>query len=183
MSILSRTLPLMYIGDDTKPKVQSGAMLRYAATLNPSANLYPSDKLWEIEEAIGLLADFSRVWQPCVVLAMRPQVFGYPEDFSKTPEGQEKIKDMRMNFIQSELPKWLKFFADMIDENGGGKFLCGDSPTIADCMVVPTFRGFTRGYIDHVPADCLDVEPRIVDYIKRFVALEKIQGRYTSGLH
>ena len=178
------TLPLMHVDGSNKPKTQSGAMLRYAAALNPSANLYPSDKLFEIEEAIGILGDMNRAWQPCLYVSMRPQNYGHPEDFAKTPEGQELVKTMRKKFVDTELPKYLKFLADYIDEHGGGKFLCGgDAPTIADCMAVPQLRAFTRGHIDHVPTDCLNCEPRIVEYIKRFLELEKIKGRYTDGLH
>jgi hypothetical protein len=43
---------------------------------------------------------------------------------------------------------------------------------------MPTFsqlRAYTRGHIDHVDAKCLEC-------VKRFCALEEIQGRYTNGL-
>jgi glutathione S-transferase len=177
------TLPLMYVGgDDEKPRTQSGAMLRYVATLNPK--LYPSDRTYEIEEAMGIVGDLTRAWSPCLYVAMRPQNFGYPEDYAKTPEGQAAVKAMREKFVATELPKFLKYLADYVDERGGGKFLCGgDEPTIADCLAVPTLRGFTRGHIDHVPTNCLEIEPRIVAYVERFLAVEKIKGRYTDGIH
>jgi len=121
----------MYVDDDAKPKTQSGAMLRYAGTLNPAAKLYPSEKVYEIEEAIGLLGDMSRAWQPCLYLAMRPANYGYDEGFSKTPEGQELVKKMRTKFVETELPKYLKYIADYIDAHGDGKFLCSsDEPTV-----------------------------------------------------
>jgi len=175
-------MPAMYVNDEDVPKTQSGAMLRWAARLNPEKHLYPADKLYEIEEAIGLLGDLTRAWSPCLYIAMRPQTFGYPEGYQGTDEGKERCKKMRTGFIQKELPKYLKYLADMIDKNGG-KFLCGDEPTIADCMAVPQLRGFSRGHIDHVPVDSLNVEPRIVDYIQRFCGLDEIKGRYTDGLH
>lgn len=173
----------MYVDDDEKPKTQSGAILRYAATLNPSAKLYPAGKMYEIEEAIGLLGDMQRAWSPAIYMAMKPQNYGHAEDFSTTPEGQEVVKQMRAKFVAEEMPKYLKYIADYIDAHGGGKFLCGDHPTIADCIAVPQLRTFTRGHVDHVPTNCLEIEPRIIEYIKRFCAVEGVKGRYDSGIY
>jgi len=39
--------------DDGPVKTQSGAMLRYAASLDKSGSLYPSEKLFEVEEAVS----------------------------------------------------------------------------------------------------------------------------------
>jgi glutathione S-transferase len=176
-------VPVLYVGDDDIPKTQSGAMLRWVATLNaPEKNLYPAEKLYEIEEAMGLVADFTRAWMPSLYVSMRPQNFGYPEGFQSTDECKEITKALRNKFVETELPKYLKYLADMIDKNGG-KFLCGDEPTIADCLAVPQLRGFSRGHIDHVPSDSLDVEPRIVEYIRRFCDLDGIKGRYADGVH
>lgn len=175
-------LPLLYVDEDAIPKTQSGAMLRWIGTLNPEKSLYPSEKLYEIEEALGLAGDLQRAWSPCLYIAMRPGAFGYPDGFQGTDEGKELAKTMRTTFIESELPKFCKYLADMIDKNGG-KFLCGDEPTVADCMAVPILRSFSRGYIDHVPADSLNAEPRIVEYLERFCALDEIKGRYSDGIH
>jgi len=175
-------MPVLYVDDAETPRTQSGAMLRWVATLNPEKNLYPTGKLYEVEEAIGLVADLNRAWSPCLYVAMRPENFGHPEGFQSTDAGKECSKKMREKFIANELPKYLKYLADMIDKNGG-KFLCGDEPTIADCNAVPQLRGFTRGHIDHVPVDALNVEPRIVEYIQRFCSLPEISGRYKDGLH
>ena len=176
------SLPIMYVDDETEPRTQSGAMVRYVANLKPEVGLYPADKLYVIEEAMGLLGDLTRAWSPSLYLSMRPQNFGYPEGFNQTDEGKLKIKEMREKFLAEHLPTFLQYIADFIDKHGGGQFLCGDKPTIADCLAVPTLRNFTRGHIDHVPSNCLEIEPRIVDYVKRFCSLPEIKGRYTSGL-
>lgn len=175
-------LPVLYVDDDDSPRTQSGAMLRWVATLNPEKSLYPQGRIFEVEEALGLIADFNRAWSPSLYIAMRPENFGYPQGFGSTDAGKECTKGLREKFIENELPKYLKYLADMIDKNGG-KFLCGDEPTIADCMAVPQLRGFTRGHIDYVSVDSLNVEPRIVEYIKRFCNLPEISGKYKDGLH
>jgi glutathione S-transferase len=155
-------VPLMYVGDDPNPKTQANAMLHYVASLKPDVGLNPADKVFEIEEAMGIVGDLIRVWSPCLYMGRRPHLYGRPEDFGKTHEGQDTVKDMRQTFIKEGLPPFLKFIADYIDAHGDGTFLCGDKPTIADCLAVPVLRRFTCGIIDHVPAECLEIEPRII---------------------
>ena len=96
------TLPIMTI-DDGPVIVQSQAMLRYAASLDKTGSLYPTDKTLEVEQAIGILGDFTRAWQPNLYIAMKPHVYGYPEGYSKTDEGKAKVKEMRENFVANEL--------------------------------------------------------------------------------
>jgi glutathione S-transferase len=115
-------------------------------------------------------------------MGMRPHNYGYPEDFAKTEAGKELIASMRKKWSTEELPKFLKYFADKIDKNGGKWLIAGDYPTIADCQLVATLRNFTRGHVDHVDVKCLECNPTIVAYVKRFCALEEIKGRYTNGL-
>ena len=176
------TLPIMTI-DDGPAIVQSQAMLRYAASLDKTGSLYPADKMLEVEQAIGILGDFTRAWQPNLYIAMKPHSYGYPEGYSKTDEGKAKVKEMRENFVANELSKWLGYLSDMIDKNGG-TFLCGDDkPTIADCMAVANIRSFTKGHVDHVPTDCVaKANPNIAAYVERFCALPEIKGRYSTGL-
>mmetsp|Transcript_38659 Transcript_38659/g.84837 ORF Transcript_38659/g.84837 Transcript_38659/m.84837 type:complete len:230 (-) Transcript_38659:292-981(-) len=176
------TVPVMTI-DDGPMKTQSGAMLRYAATLDKTGALYPTDKMYDVEQAIGVIGDMTRSWTPNLYISMRPKAFGYPEDFPKTDEGKAKIASMRKEWVETELPKWLGFLSDMIDANGGTYLCGGDKPTIADCMAVPTIRNFTRGHIDHVDVDCVaKCNPKVAAYVERFCALPEIKGRYSSGL-
>ena len=158
-------------------------MLRYAATLDKSGSLYPASKMYEIEQAIGVIGDLTRSWTPNLYIGMRPKSFGYPEDFNKTEEGKAKVASMRKEWIENELPTWLGYLSDMIDANGGTYLCGGDRPTIADCMAIPTIRNFTRGHIDHVDVDCVkNCNPKIVAYVERFCALPEIKGRYNNGL-
>jgi glutathione S-transferase len=107
----------------------------------------------------------------------RPKNYGYPEDFSKTDEGKAKTKELRENFGTNTLPPFLTYLEQQIEANGG-KFLCGDSPTIADCFALPTLRNFTKGHIDFLPVTCLEVNPKIVQYVKDMMAIPAIEKWY-----
>jgi glutathione S-transferase len=56
-------LPIMEIDGHSQPLTQSGAMLRYIGRLK-GGKLYPSSKVVEIEEILGLAADFDRFFTP-----------------------------------------------------------------------------------------------------------------------
>ena len=172
-------VPLMSI-DGAPVRTQSEAMLRWVGS-TLSTNLYPADKLFDIEEALGVVGDMSKSFEPCLYVSMRPERFGHAEGFSKTEEGQKVVKALRQKWIDEELAKYLTFLTDMIDKNGG-VFLACTEPTIADCKAIPFLRSLTRGHLDHIPVDCLEVNPKIVEYVKRFCALEPIVGRYKDGM-
>lgn len=174
-------LPMLTV-DNGPTRTQSNAMLRWVSTLKPEKELYPAEKLFDIEEAIGVLEDMNKSFTPCIYLAMRPQNFGYPEDFAKTIEGKAKIEEFRKNWVANELPKHLKYISDMIEKNGGSWLVKGDKPTIADCKAASMLRNFTRGHIDHFDTKCLEINPTIVQYAKRFCDLDGVKGRYTNGI-
>jgi len=148
-------LPLMSV-DGGEAMAQSGAMLRFAGHLG-DGSLYPAENLLAIEEAIGLAEDFQRAWMPNLYIGMRPEAYGYPEGFNKTEDGQAKVKEMREKFVATEMPKFMKFFTNQLEANGG-EFFAGKL-SIADCMILPALRAFQRGHIDHVPVTCLDEYP------------------------
>ena len=176
------TLPVMTI-DNGPMRTESCAMLRWVgATFGGDKELYPADKLMDIEEAIGLVDDMMQSWMPNLYLGMRPSKYGYPEDFAKTEAGQEKIAAMRKKWIAEELPKWMGFITDMLNKNGGKWLVKGENPTIADCMLVPILRNFTKGHVDYVSIHCLNSYPAIEAYVERFCALPGVKGRYTTGL-
>eukprot|EP00526_Cylindrotheca_closterium_P019859 CAMPEP_0113635392 /NCGR_PEP_ID=MMETSP0017_2-20120614/18451_1 /TAXON_ID=2856 /ORGANISM="Cylindrotheca closterium" /LENGTH=230 /DNA_ID=CAMNT_0000546175 /DNA_START=54 /DNA_END=746 /DNA_ORIENTATION=- /assembly_acc=CAM_ASM_000147 len=174
-------LPVLAIDGDMK--TQSSAQLRYAASIDPTGTLYPKEKLYEIEECIGLIKDLQDSWTPRLYIGMRPATFGYPEDFTKTEEGKAKVEAVRKEWVEKEMPELLSYIEGKIVKNGGN-FLCGgDKPTIADCVLVPLLRGFTKGHIDHVDTECIKKNsPKLVEYVERFCALPEIKGRYTSGI-
>jgi prostaglandin-H2 D-isomerase / glutathione transferase len=174
-------LPILRI-DDGPPRGQSGAHLRWIGTeLSPS--LYPKDRVMDIEEAIGLIEDFSVAFRPSLYLSMRAETFGHSDGWSKSEEGQKVIRELREKFVKEQLPVYLGYLTAMLEKNDNQWLASKDGPTIADCVAVPALRMFTMGTIDHVPADCLDAYPAIVSYIKRFCALPQIAGRYDKGLH
>jgi len=63
-------LPVMVI-DGGRTMTQSMAMLRYIGS-KYSTTLYPSEKMYEIEEAMGVVDDAKRSWTPCLYLGMAP---------------------------------------------------------------------------------------------------------------
>lgn len=176
-------LPMMTIDND-KVRSQSEAMLRWIGSeLAPESNLYPKELLFDIEEAMGLVVDMSNSWTPCLYIGMSPEAYGHPADLGATDQGKQLIKTVRENWVRNQLPRFLTYLTTMLEKNNE-KFLASEhGPTIVDCLAVPFLRGFTRGHIDHVPTNCLESHPKVIDYIKRFCALPAIQGRYSSGLH
>jgi glutathione S-transferase len=175
-------LPVLSIdGGDLKP--QTGAQLRYVASIDPTSTLYPKEKIYEIEECIGLIQDMQRSWTPALYMSMKPSTFGHPEDYAKTPEGKAKVESMRKDWVAKELPVFLSYFEAKLEKNGG-TFLCGgDKPTLADCVAVPAIRNYTRGHVDFVDVDCvIKSSPKVAEYVERFCALAEVKGRYSDGL-
>merc|ERR1719350_881772 len=91
-------VPVMNI-DSGEPRTQSGAMLRYAGTLNPDKNMYPMDKIYDVEEALGLLEDMQNSFVVLYYLGSKPEKYGYPENYQQTEEGKIKLKNMRLEWV------------------------------------------------------------------------------------
>jgi len=172
-------LPLLSI-DGAEPVAQSLAMLRYVGRLG-DGSLYPQCKckMLEVEEAMGLTEDMERAWRPCLYAGMRPQEYGYPEGYNKTEDGQALVKKLRGEFVATTLPKYLTYIEAQLDKHGG-TFIAGDRITIADCHLLPTLNKFTKGFIDHVPTDCLNTHPKVVAYMARVMADPKIAAWYAA---
>ena len=91
--------------------------------------------------------------------------YGHPADWS----GKDAcVKMMREKFVAEELPKYAAFLSSALESNA---FICGPSPTIADCQLVPQLIYFTKGVADYVPKDCLEKYPLVTAYLARFKAL------------
>lgn len=174
-------LPIMTI-DDGPMKTQSAAMLRWVGATF-SETLYPREKLFEIEEALGVVDDLRKAWEPKMYVAMAPKMFGRPEDFAKTDEGKKVIEKMRVDWIKEDLPNYLGRIEGLLEKSGGKWLVAGlDDPTIADCYAITQLRAFTRGHLDHIDTKCLETHPKVVAYVKRFCSLPAVKGRYDSGL-
>lgn len=165
-------VPVMQI-DEGPYMSQSMAMMRWAAAQAPA--LYPPDKALDIEEAIGLCDDFVRAWAPCIYIGMAPEGFGYSADFKGSDEHAATVQALRERFLANELPKFCGFFAERLAASGG-PFVCGAAPTLADCYLVPELAKFGKGFIDHVPATCLDAYPALTAYLAAFNELPQVQA-------
>merc|ERR1712194_957010 len=140
--------------------------------------LYPSSDpaaLLEVEEMIGLVEDFERAFQPCLYLAMRPSMYGYPDDWP-AEEKAATVKRMREQFMAEKLPVFMGFFTEQIGKSNA--FLCGPEVTLADLYFLVRLRYFTAGIADHVPKDCLDKYPAITAYLDRLYAVPQIKEWY-----
>jgi glutathione S-transferase len=170
-------LPLLTI--DGEVKTQSMAMLRYIGATY-SDTLYPREKLFDIEEALGLIEDLRNSWAPAHYMGMSPKNFGHPEDFGKTEEGKEVVKQLRTNWLETKLPDFVKSITAMIAKHGGVWIASKDHPTIADVYAYCSLESYTRGFMDHVPTDSLDKYPEIKEYLQRFLDLPEVKAWYAK---
>ena len=169
-------LPCMTLPDG-REVYQSDAMLRTAGAAGDAA-LYPADPdaRLRVDELLGLVGDMKRSWYPCIAIALRPTEYGYPQQL----DGDMKatlLRALRETWIREKLPVYMGFFADHIEKNGG-RFLAGDSLTIADLSAAPDILYFTKGIADYVPKDCLDKFPKIKAYLDAFYAEPRIKAYY-----
>eukprot|EP00584_Thalassiosira_punctigera_P010567 CAMPEP_0172533224 /NCGR_PEP_ID=MMETSP1067-20121228/6006_1 /TAXON_ID=265564 ORGANISM="Thalassiosira punctigera, Strain Tpunct2005C2" /NCGR_SAMPLE_ID=MMETSP1067 /ASSEMBLY_ACC=CAM_ASM_000444 /LENGTH=235 /DNA_ID=CAMNT_0013317841 /DNA_START=124 /DNA_END=831 /DNA_ORIENTATION=+ len=167
-------LPEMTLPDGTVV-TESMAMLRLAGEADPEGKLYPADDAatrLKVEQALGLAGDMKRAWMPAMYMGMRPQKFGYPPK-DEWDEADAVIERMRKGFVADELPKYMGFFTDLINESGG-KFLCGDDLTIADILAYQEIAYFGRGIADHVPKESLEPYPDILAWMGRVDAHPKV---------
>ena len=94
-------LPLMSV-DDGPPMAQSDAMLRYAGTLATQRGvpLYPPEKMLEIEEGLGLVADMLRDQRIALYIGINPSAFGYDDDFKGSDEHKALVKKLRLAYME-----------------------------------------------------------------------------------
>eukprot|EP00343_Euplotes_focardii_P007183 CAMPEP_0205818946 /NCGR_PEP_ID=MMETSP0206-20130828/1060_1 /ASSEMBLY_ACC=CAM_ASM_000279 /TAXON_ID=36767 /ORGANISM="Euplotes focardii, Strain TN1" /LENGTH=265 /DNA_ID=CAMNT_0053111861 /DNA_START=54 /DNA_END=851 /DNA_ORIENTATION=+ len=164
-------LPLLSIcGQDAVS--QSMAHLRFVGSLKPGLVPQKPTDLLRMEETLGLATDFDTSWDPCLLLSLQHQRFGYPEEWA---EKQETLKRLRTEWVQNTLPKRLEYYEQQLN---GQPFFGGARPNLADCVILPQLRKFQLGFIDHVPVDCLDVSPTMSAYVARMLAVPEIKAWY-----
>jgi prostaglandin-H2 D-isomerase / glutathione transferase len=102
-------LPVLTI-DGGPMQAQSGAMIRWighqsalssSSSSSTAVNLYPSDKLWDIEEAMGVIQDMWSSWTPCSFFRWYPDKYGHPKTVFDTDEGNKIIENMIMECVTS----------------------------------------------------------------------------------
>ena len=172
-------LPVLQI-DDGPLRTQAHAMLRWIGSQNKS--LYP-DNDYAVDEAMGVVEDMRQSWTPCLALKGMPGAYGHDPEALQGEAGTAKVKKVREYWMKERLPGLVKQVEQLLSRNENKWVASKDSPTIADCLLVPFLRSFTRGHVDHVPTTIWDDYPVLKDYVKRFCALDAVKGRYTDGLH
>lgn len=173
-------MPLLEVTEaDGSKKVfaQSGSMLRWVARkFDKTGTLYPADAdaLQEIEEVIGLSEDLAKEWSPCMYLNMgRHTKFGHPEEW---PQKDDTVKRLRELFAAETLPRFMGFFTGRLNKTGA--FLAGSKPTIVDFQVLAQLRYWANGVADHVPKDCLEKFPAILEWMNRMYTIPQIKAWY-----
>jgi glutathione S-transferase len=153
-------------------------MLRLAGEADPEGKLYPANDVatrLKIEEVLGITSDLTRAWTPALYISMRPEKFGYPKgDAWAKEEKDATVKKLREEFLEEELPKYMKFYGDLIKEAGGDAFLIGESLTIADIAAYQTISYFRKGIADYIPSNSLEPYEEVLGWMKRFEEHPKV---------
>ena len=178
-------VPVLTIdGEDTRV-TQSDALLRYAGRL-ANANgveLYPQGGMAQLrtDEMVSFVDEMANSWAPRLYVGMSPKNFGYPEDDSwKGSEEHKKATELaRTRWINDDFPVYLGHIKKQLAKNGG-KFLCGDQVTIADCYLVPMLNRLASGGIDYVEKECVAKHggDEITAYVDRFMGIEEVKKWY-----
>mmetsp|Transcript_16050 Transcript_16050/g.34712 ORF Transcript_16050/g.34712 Transcript_16050/m.34712 type:complete len:243 (-) Transcript_16050:206-934(-) len=160
---------------------ESMAMLRLAGEADSEGKLYPADIVArvKVEEVLGLVGDLGRAWRPAMYVGMRPQALGHPPK-DEWADADATIEKMRSGFIADELPKYMGYFADLLKEAGGDKFLTGEDLTIADIAAYKQIEYFGRGIADYVPKNCLEAYPDVLAWMGRVAGHPKVAAYKAS---
>jgi len=178
-SLPNGQVPVLYIGD--KVITQSSAMCRWAARKG-DGSLYPvlnEDLCVKIDELIGIAEDDGRDFRTCIYIGVRPQAFGYPDDFATTETGIALVKTIRENWVAEDLPRYMGHLMKALAQSGG-PFLCGSDVTLADCWWLPRIKYLGAGIATHIPLDCLAPYPEVLAWKERVLAIPKIAAWYAQ---
>uniref|UniRef100_A0A7S4SC41 Glutathione transferase n=1 Tax=Ditylum brightwellii TaxID=49249 RepID=A0A7S4SC41_9STRA len=173
-------LPILTLKDGTEI-YQSFAMMKYIGGNDPEGKLYPAgdiEKRLKIDIAMGVTADLTRAFYPAMVIGMRPASLGHPADMDSETK-TAVIKSMRETFMEEEFPKYMNYYKDLLDENGG-QFLSGDDLTIADLDALHTVRYYALGIADFIPTDSLEAYPEIESWIQRVLDYSSVKEYYAN---
>jgi glutathione S-transferase len=180
-------LPLLDVGGDgaeTRTIAQSDAILRYCGRLATSRGvaLYDDARADAVDEALALVEEMSSTWYVNLLVGMDPRKIGHcveedAETFKGSSAHDEVTKRMRERWMREEYPRYVGFIEQRVR---GGKFMCGDAVSIADCALIPLLRRFTSGQLDHVPKDAVSSHPELQAYFDRFHALPEVKAWYAE---
>ena len=90
-------------------------------------------------------------------------------------ENDPKLRiEMRREFSNTILPRWLRFLEKLIKDNGNTGFFVGDSITIADLAAWRLCGWISGGIIDGIPKDILALFPHILTHQIKINNLPKV---------
>lgn len=140
---------------------QSNAIVRYVGRM---AGLYPEDELQALycDETMDVIEDITHYLGP---------TFGL--------EG-EALKAAREQLVERRLSVFLPGLSKLL-ARGGGEYFADRRLTVADLKVFVQTRWFTRGVLDHIPADLVrTVAPALVEHQAR-IEREPVIAAYNAS--
>ena len=140
---------------------QSTAILRYVGKL---AGLYPTDEYQALicDEIISIAEDMTNKIVPTLFLT-----------------GEEQ-KAARIALAETELPKFLKFLAAKLEQQGGIWF-ADNRLTIAELRVFALLNWLTNGTLDHMPKDVVAKNsPNLVELHNKLTNYPSIVSYYAK---
>jgi glutathione S-transferase len=140
---------------------QSNAIARYVGRIS---GLYPDDDLQALycDEAMDVIEDISHYLGPTFRL-----------------EG-EALKVAREELVEGRLSVFLPGLAALL-ARGGGKYFADKRLTVADLKVFVVTRWFTRGVLDHIPADLVQrLAPALVEHQARIESEPVVAAYYAA---
>ncbi|EER00266.1 Glutathione S-transferase, putative [Perkinsus marinus ATCC 50983] len=140
-------VPVLEFEDGTMVS-QSGAILRYVGSLNPSAGLYPTDILQRlrVDEMLGIVTDV----RGKIVPTMRMS------DEAEKAAARKELTTTTLPFYFERIEKIM----------GEHKFSAGDNLTIADLDLVGVIDWLSSGVLDGIPADLVNGYPKLLNLRK-----------------
>eukprot|EP00581_Thalassiosira_minuscula_P031798 CAMPEP_0183765330 /NCGR_PEP_ID=MMETSP0739-20130205/10882_1 /TAXON_ID=385413 /ORGANISM="Thalassiosira miniscula, Strain CCMP1093" /LENGTH=243 /DNA_ID=CAMNT_0026003993 /DNA_START=256 /DNA_END=987 /DNA_ORIENTATION=+ len=167
-------MPQMTLPDGTVV-TENLAMLRLAGEADLEGKLYPQSNTMErfrIEQVLGAIAEITRAWQLAVYNPVHLQAFACgPED--ERTDADATINQLCTSFVNKEMSRLIGYLKHYLQE-GENNFLCGGHLTIADILAYNTIHNFQRTVADHVPNDCLEAYPEILEWMDRVDANPKV---------
>eukprot|EP01060_Flectonema_neradi_P021731 TRINITY_DN29620_c0_g1_i1.p1 TRINITY_DN29620_c0_g1~~TRINITY_DN29620_c0_g1_i1.p1 ORF type:complete len:220 (+),score=32.73 TRINITY_DN29620_c0_g1_i1:38-697(+) len=161
-----RQLPLLFKGGDMY--TQSMAMLRYACKISKvdGKPLYPEDP----EEALRCDELTDQVGE----------TFGDVSKSFRIADQAEREAFRAASIKEGGIHKWISYIDSILSKSVSG-YAVGDQLTMADLAIFTWIQAFRSGWLDGIPANCLDQFPHIEAHRKLISNLPEVRSYYSKA--